>query len=126
MKDFREKYGDFMTPILADQDWWNQHVNNPVRNLINDAYANGVDLLRTPQGRSMVSNLIASMPYGDMAKVRLSAENAREYQKARRELEAKGLFNPAMAKYDGPDMATYATVGENGQGVWDKMSPTPF
>jgi len=37
-----------------------------------------------------------------------------------------GLYNPLYAKYDGPDLSTYATVGENGQGIWDKMSPTPF
>jgi len=66
------------------------------------------------------------MPYGDIAKLRTSAENAKEYLRNKAELEAKGLYNPLMAKYDGPDMATYSTIGENGQGVWDKMSPTPF
>jgi hypothetical protein len=41
--------------------------------------------------------------------------------KALRQLEAQGLYNPLLAKYDGPDMATYSTLDS---GIWDKMSPT--
>lgn len=126
MKEFNKEYGNFMSPITADQEWWNNNVTKPVQDLINDAYANGVDLLRSPQGRAMISRLIASRPYGDMALVRQSAENAKEFIKARRDLEKQGLYNPLFAQYDGPSLDTYATLGENGQGVWDKMSPTPF
>ena len=126
MKDFQKAYGDFLTPIMADQDWYNREVTGKVRNAINALYAQGIDPLRNAQGRAMISQLINNMPYGDIAKLRTSAENAKEYLRNKAELEAKGLYNPLMAKYDGPDMATYSTIGENGQGVWDKMSPTPF
>lgn len=61
------------------------------------------------------------MPYGEMAKLKSSAKNAEAYLAARRELEAKGLFNPMFAKYDAPDMSTYSTLND---GIWDKMSPT--
>lgn len=126
MKDFQKTYGDFLTPIMADQDWYNREVTGKVRDAINALYAQGIDPLRNAQGRAMISQLINNMPYGDIAKLRTSAENAKEYLRNKAELEAKGLYNPLMAKYDGPDMATYSTIGENGQGVWDKMSPTPF
>lgn len=123
MKDFQKLYGDFMTPIGADQDWWIQHVNNPVRDAVNAMYAQGIDPLRNPQGRALVSQLINTMPYGMMNKMKQSAENAKIFQRARAELEMKGLYNPLMAKYDGPDLSTYSTADS---GVWDKMSPTPF
>lgn len=123
MKDFQKTYGDFMTPIGADQDWWIQHVNNPVRDAVNAMYAQGIDPLRNPQGRALVSQLINTMPYGMMNKMKQSAENAKIFQRARAELEMKGLYNPLMAKYDGPDLSTYSTADS---GVWDKMSPTPF
>ena len=126
MKDFQKTYGDFLTPIMADQDWYNQNVTDKVRDTVNALYAQGIDPLRNAQGRAVISQLINNMPYGDIAKLRESAKNAEQYLKARTELEMKGLYNPLMAKYDGPDMATYATVGENGQGIWDKMSPTPY
>lgn len=123
MKDFQKTYGDFMTPIGADQDWWIQNVNNPVRDAVNALYAQGIDPLRNPQGRAMVSQLISGMPYGMMNKMKQSAENAKIFQRARAELEMKGLYNPLMAKYDGPNLSTYSTADS---GVWDKMSPTPF
>jgi hypothetical protein len=66
------------------------------------------------------------MDYGSIAKLRSSAENAKTYLKAKAALQAEGKYNPILAKYDGPDLSTYATVGENGQGIWDKMSPTPY
>jgi hypothetical protein len=33
------------------------------------------------------------------------------------------LYNPLLAKYDGPDINTYSTLDS---GIWDKMSPTPY
>lgn len=125
MKEFREKYGDFMTPILADQDWWNQNVNDPVKNLINDAYANGVDLLRSPQGRSMVSNLIASMPYGKMAQMKQSAEIAKEYLKAQQKLIAEGDYDPDFERFrlKGKSLRNWNTATD---GAWLESSPSKF
>ena len=125
MKEFREKYGDFMTPILADQDWWNQNVNDPVKNLINDAYANGVDLLRSPQGRAMVSNLIASMPYGKMAEMRQSAETAKEYLKAQQKLIAEGDYDPDFERFrlKGRSLRDWNTATD---GAWLESSPSKF
>jgi len=71
--------------------------------------------------------LVNNIPVGQVAKLRSSAENAKAFLKARQELEAKGLYNPLFAKYDGPDMATYHTLEDEsgaGMGIWDKMSPT--
>lgn len=123
MKEFKKEYYDFDTPILADQDWYNRNVTGKVRNFINDAYARGIDLTRSPEGRAAIAQLINSVDVGKVAKLRSSAENAKEFLKARKALEAQGLYNPLLAKYDGPDMSTYSTLN---QGIWDKMSPTPY
>jgi len=64
--------------------------------------------------------------------LRSSAKNAEEFLKARKQLEAQGLYNPLLAKYDGPDIKTYSTLDRldengnvvSGSGVWNKMSPT--
>lgn len=123
MKDFNKEFGTFQTPILEDQAWWNQNVTDPVRKLINEAYANGVDLLRSPQGRALISQMIINRPYGDMASVRQSAENAKEYLKERAKLEAAGLYNPMTEKYAGPGLDTFSTLDN---GVWNRMSPVPY
>lgn len=121
VKEFNKTYGDFITPILNDQNWYNKNVTGKVRDTINQLYANGVDPIRSAEGRAVISQLINNIPVGEVAKLRSSAINAEEFLKARRQLEAQGLYNPLLAKYDGPDMATYSTLDN---GIWDKMSPT--
>lgn len=121
MKDFQTEYGNFITPILADQEWYNNNVIGKVRNTINALYAAGIDPSRSAEGRAAISQLINSIDVGSVAKLRSSAENAREYLKERAKLEAQGLYNPLLAKYDGPSIDTYSTLDS---GIWDKMSPT--
>lgn len=124
MKDFQKTYGDFLTPIMADQDWYNQNVTGRVRDAVNALYAQGIDPLRNPQGRAMISQMINTMPYGDMAKLRISAENAKEYLKERAKLEVAGLYNPNTEKYAGPGLDTFSTI--NSGKTWDRMSPVPY
>ena len=123
LEDFNTKYGDFMSPIQKDMDWYNQNVTGKVRDTINNLYANGIDPLRSAEGRAAISQLIYSMPTGDIAKVRQSAENAKAFNKAKLELQAKGLYNPLLEPYDGTPMSEFSTLDD---GVWDRMSPTPY
>lgn len=123
LKDFYKTYGDFLTPIAADQAWWDENMSGAARRKINEIYARGGDPLRNRADMAELQAFVNSRPYAEAALMKQSAENAKLYQKARMELEAKGLYNPAMAKYDGPDLSTFSTAQN---GVWDKMSPTPF
>lgn len=122
MKEFNKEYGDFITPILADQEWYNRNVTGRIRNFINDAYAQGIDLTRSQQGRAALAKLINSVDVGSVAKLRSSAANANEYLKERAKLEAAGLYNPTLEKYAGKGLDTFSTLG--GDGIWDRMSPT--
>lgn len=123
IKDFYKDYGDFMSPIQKDMDWYNQNVTGRVRDTINAIYARGGDPLRNAQDRAEVSRLIYSMPVGDIAKLRQSAQNAVAFNKAKLELQAQGLYNPLLEPYDGPSMSEFSTIDD---GVWNRMSPTPY
>ena len=122
MENFYKTYGDFMSPIASDMQWYGDKMNNVV-NVINDAYSKGIDLFKTPEGRSIIAQLTHSMNPMEFNMVKQSAENAKTFLKAKAELQAKGLYNPLLAKYDEPDMSTYNTLES---GVWSKMSPTPY
>jgi len=110
MDDFYEKYDDFYTPIQRDQDWYNEKVIGKFRKGIDELYARGEDPLRTASGRAKLAALARSVDVGTVNKLRTSAENAREFLKARKQLEAAGLYNPLFAKYDGPDINSYSTL----------------
>lgn len=123
LDDFYEKYDNFITPIQRDQDWYNENVIGKFRKGIDELYARGEDPLRTATGRAKLAALARSIDVGAVNKLRTSADNAREFLKERSRLEAAGLYNPLLAKYDGPDINSYSTLES---GAWDKMSPTPY
>jgi len=58
----------------------------------------------------LLSRIVNSVDVGQVAKLRSSAKNAEEFLKARKQLEAQGLYNPLFAKYDGPDINSYSTL----------------
>lgn len=101
IKDFSKEYGDFITPILADQDWYNKNVTGRVRDFINSAYERGIDLTRSPEGRAAISQLINSIDVGTVAKLRTRAENAKEFYKNMGTLRSKGLFDEDFSRYLG-------------------------
>ena len=126
MKDFNKEYGDFLSPIQKDMDWYEKNVTGDVRNFINNLYAQGVDPLRSAEGRALVTRKLASMPTGDIAKVRQSAEAAKEYIKNRGALQAKGLWNPdyERAVLGGKSIEDWDTI--SGNSVWTRTSPSEY
>lgn len=108
MKEFQKAYGDFLTPIMADQDWYNQNVTGKVRDAVNALYAQGIDPLRNAQGRAVISQLINNMPYGDIAKKRMRAKNAEEYYKNMAAFRLNDKYNEDFSKWLGEDPNQWA------------------
>lgn len=59
-----------MSPIQKDMEWYQKNVTGKAANFINQLYANGIDPLRSAEGRAAVAQLVRSMPVGDIAKLR--------------------------------------------------------
>jgi len=53
-----------------------------VRDIINDAYANGVDPLRSPEGRALVAQAIRSVNPAEINAMRANAKMGYAYQDA--------------------------------------------
>jgi hypothetical protein len=70
MKEFNKEYGDFLSPIAADMDWYAKNVTGAVRDKINDLYARGIDPLRSSEGRAAISMFLNSIDTAGIAKVR--------------------------------------------------------
>lgn len=116
LKDFYKEYGDFMSPIQKDMDWYNRNVTGRVRDTINNLYANGIDPLRSAEGRAAISQLIYSMPVGDIVKLRQSAETAKEYLKS-----FGDDTNPELERFLGRNLSEWSTLGDENNpanGVW--------
>ena len=126
IEDFYNKYGDFVSPIQKDMDWYAQNVTGKASDFINQLYANGIDPLRSAEGRAAVAQLVRSMPIGDIAKLRQSADAAKEYVKNYGALEAAGKLDPEFERFmmNGQSLQDWSTLG--GNGVWSRYSPSEY
>lgn len=123
MKDFNKEYGDFLSPIQKDMDWYTKNVTGAVRDKINDLYARGIDPLRSSEGRAAISMFLNSIDTAGIAKVRQSAEAAKEYIKNRGILEASGKWDPNFERFanNGQMLEDWDTMG--GGQIWTRTSP---
>lgn len=98
IKDFKKEYGDFLSPIQKDMDWYDQNVTGKVRDVINNLYANGIDPLRSAEGRAAISRVIGDIDTGMVNKMRQSAEMKKLYDAAALKMGPK--YNRNFADWD--------------------------
>lgn len=130
LEDFNKTYGDFYSPISKDMEWYNQNVTGKVRDTINDLYAQGIDPIRSAEGRAVLQRLIYSMPTGTINALKTNATNYQEYLKNKAELQSKGLYDKDqddfIAALQGlPSEQGFSTVNPDGSvNMWGRLSPT--
>lgn len=124
IKDFKKEYGDFMSPIASDMAWYDQNVTGKVRDTINFLYANGIDPLRSAEGRAAVSRVINSINTGEIAIKKQAAKDAEQYKRNRDEAIRNGTYNEAVerAVLGGQTLEEW----DNTLGTWKATSPVRF
>lgn len=124
MKEFNKEYGDFLSPIQADMDWYEKNVSGRIRGFIDDLYNRGVDPLRSSEGRAAVTRELARLPIQQVAQKRQAAESAREYIKNRDALRKAGMWNEdyERAMLGGQLLEEW----DNSLGPWKATSASPY
>ena len=125
LEDFNKTYGDFYSPISKDMEWYNQNVTGKVRDTINDLYAQGIDPIRSAEGRAILQQLINTMPVGEINKRKQGAETADLFNKAKQDLIRKGQYSQEMedilAPGQDPEHWDTSTMG-----VFNRPSPYQY
>lgn len=120
LKEFYKTYGDFMSPIAADQEWWDQNMEGATRRKINEIYARGGDPLRNRADMAELQQFVNSRPYTQAAFKKLRAENAREYYRNMAILVRDNKYSKDFSEYLKEDPNLWAP---DSAGV---TSPTAF
>lgn len=90
LKNYNKEFADFYSPYEKDNESWDRLAKEPIRNLMANY---GPDMLRSQEGRARIAQAIASVPSGQLAKLRASAAQGLQALKVKAELEAKGLYS---------------------------------
>lgn len=125
MKEFNEKYGDFLSPIESDMKWHQENVIGKVSNAINALYDAGIDPVRSKEGRGLLSRIRANINYGRIAQNVQAAKNAEQYQKSANDLIKSNLYDPEYEKWrlGGKTLSNWDTAKD---GMWTETSARPF
>lgn len=123
---FTTKYGDFISPFVKDMARYGQMVGN-IRNTINQAYADGVDLLRSPEGRMLVHRLTNSIDPKEFNMMRANAKLGYAYLDALKDLTAKGKSSKELEDYVAslPGNVAFDQFSTEEHGAWNRM-PTEY
>ena len=121
---FLTKYGDFISPFAKDMERYGEMVGG-IQNTINQAYRDGVDLLRSPEGRMLVRQLTNSIDPAEYNRMRANAKVGFEYLDAIEKAKAKNEFNQEFEDYalmnGGPGL--FNDFSSAGGKMWNRPAP---
>lgn len=123
-KEFQKNFGDFFSPISKDMESWDDLTMKPIRDAMNFMQQNGIDPVRSAEGRALLGRLVNNVNYGDLARLRQSAKEAEEYVKNRDELKRNGLYSYEMDKWENPISIENWDTLKNG--TWTSTSPSQY
>lgn len=130
-KDFTENYGNFISPFTKDMERYSE-IMNGIKGAIDEAYARGIDPLRSPEGHLLIRRLTRSVDPGEFNMMRANAKTGFEYLDALRDLQKNGGFNQGFEDFtlqaEGlPLFKDFATKGSDGRlSSWGRSSPTEY
>lgn len=123
LDNFYKQYGDFLSPSAKDMDYYYNNTVGQINDLFNYAQANGIDLLRSAEGRALIANTRRNIPHAKLAEIRQSAKSLETYNKMVAQMKANGTYSADLEKYLGHNPANWDTVKN---GVWSVESPTKY
>lgn len=123
-KEYQKNYNNFYTPISKDMDWYNKNIIGSTQDLIKDLYDRGVDPLRSPEGRAVLSRHINNIPIQQIGKLKASAVQAQKYLDSISDLTARGLYNDDYERFNNPYSPTDWDTMKNG--VWNRSSAAAY
>ena len=126
MKNFMKEYGDFTSPYSQDVDDYYDLTTGGASKLYDSLQAQGIDPIRSKEGRAILERYIMTRPYQDLAKLKETAEHRKNYLKAAADLDRKGLLDRDYEKWrlgqlgitDDTDWSTL-----RGGKIWTEDSP---
>lgn len=117
LDNFYKTYGDFLSPSAKDTAYYYDNTTGRVADALNYAYANGIDLTRSAEGRAFIANITRNVPYAKLAAMRQNAKDLDTYNKLVAQAKANGTYvsDEAQAFLNGGfDPNNFSTIDENG------------
>lgn len=127
MKEFSKLYGDFFSPFSKDMEWVDAQTRGRVNDALTYMQANGIDPLRSAEGRALVAKIIRDTNVAGINQRKANAKMAEEYIKNRGTMIANGTYNPDYENYLLAQMGLGKFEDfDSSMGAWTRTSPSKY
>lgn len=123
-KEFAKEFGDLYSPSASLNKAYYDQTKGRVNAGINYLYQNGMDPLRSAEGRAYIAKIVREIPYDKISKWKADADNMKTFQKAAASMVAEGKLTQdqlgwQMQKY-GLDYDKFDPYTQS----WNTLAPT--
>lgn len=124
-KDFAKEFGELYGPNANINKAYYDATKGAVNQGLNYLYQNGIDPLRSAEGRAYIAKIIRERPYAEIANLKAQNESMKTYQKYRAEAMRNGTYDPDYEKFvlGGKSLETWDPSKD---GMWTREAPSKY
>ena len=124
-KEFTKEFGELYGPNANINKQFYEQTRGAVNKGLDYLYQNGIDPLRSAEGRAYIAKIIRERPYAEIANLKAQNESMKTYQRYRAEAMRNGTYDPDFEKFvlDGKTLESWDPSTD---GMWTKEAPSKY
>ena len=124
-KEFAKEFGELYGPNANINKQFYEQTRGAVNKGLDYLYQNGIDPLRSAEGRAYIAKIIRERPYDEIANLKAQNESMKTYQKYRAEAMRNGTYDPDFEKFvlGGKTLESWDPSTD---GMWTKEAPSKY
>ena len=124
-KEFAKEFGELYGPNANINKEFYDITRGAVNKGLDYLYQNGIDPLRSAEGRAYIAKIIRERPYAEIANLKAQNESMKTYQKYRAEAMRNGTYDPDFEKF-ALGGKTLETWDPSTDGMWTREAPSKY
>ena len=124
-KEFAKEFGELYGPNANINKQFYDDTRGAVNKGLDYLYQNGIDPLRSAEGRAYIAKIIRERPYAEIANLKAQNESMKTYQKYRAEAMRNGTYDPDFEKFvlGGKTLESWDPSTD---GMWTREAPSKY
>lgn len=124
-KEFAKEFGELYGPNANVNKEFYDITRGAVNKGLDYLYQNGIDPVRSAEGRAYIAKIIRERPYAEIANLKAQNESMKTYQKYRAEAMRNGTYDPDFEKF-ALGGKTLETWNPSTDGMWTREAPSKY
>lgn len=124
-KEFAKEFGELYGPNANINKQFYDITKGAVNKGLDYLYQNGIDPLRSAEGRAYIAKIIRERPYAEIANLKAQNEAMKTYQRYRAEAMRNGTYDPDFEKF-ALGGKTLESWDPSTDGMWTREAPSKY